>query len=152
MAPLTPDWVQPSHPEIQEVIFSSASSSSSDEDEYTTKSVSRVSVPPFGVFATLDYPPCTKAAEATYATVQCGKGRNGEGEHLNLNSDLVYINHSCDPSLVSPAFSLPLMCIFCSYALTPTTLVFLTRDILSVPVLDTCFHVNFADLPLLIRQ
>lgn len=89
MAPLTPHWQQPSHPDIQEVVIV-------NETEYTTKSLSRVALPPFALFARLDFPPCTEAAEPTYATVQMGRNR-----HLNLNSDLLYINHSCEPSLVS---------------------------------------------------
>jgi len=48
------------------------------------------------VFAELKFPPCTKAERPTYATVQMGRD-----EHLDLNSDLLYINHSCEPSLVS---------------------------------------------------
>lgn len=87
MAPLVPHWSQPSHPDIQEVIINDA--------EFTSKSLSRVSLPPFAVFAKLAFPPCTVAEEPTYATVQTGKD-----SHLNLNSDLLYINHSCDPSLV----------------------------------------------------
>ncbi|KAK3986253.1 histone-lysine N-methyltransferase ash1 [Cladorrhinum sp. PSN332] len=89
-APLKPTWVQPSHPEIQQVIVTSTSST-----EFSTKSISRVALPSFGLFAKLDFPPCTSATEPTYATVQMGRD-----EHLNLNSDLLYINHSCDPSLI----------------------------------------------------
>ncbi|KAK0100774.1 hypothetical protein ONS95_007223 [Cadophora gregata] len=88
MAPPTPYWTQPSHPSIQEVILPS------NPSEFTTKSLSKITVPPFGLYAKLEFPPCTKADKPTYATVQMGKE-----EHLNLNSDLVYINHSCDPSL-----------------------------------------------------
>ncbi|KAK4241402.1 histone-lysine N-methyltransferase ash1 [Achaetomium macrosporum] len=87
MAPLKPHWKQPSHPEIQEVIVNDA--------EFTTKSVSKIALPPFGLFAKLEFPPCTVAAEPTYATVQMGRDR-----HLDLNSDLLYINHSCEPSLI----------------------------------------------------
>ena len=87
-APLTPTWTQPSHPDIQEVIINNA--------EFTSKSLSRISVPPFGLYAKMAFPPCTKADSPTYATVQYGRH-----EHLNLNSDLLYINHSCEPSLVS---------------------------------------------------
>ncbi|KAJ4125469.1 hypothetical protein NW768_009088 [Fusarium equiseti] len=88
MAPLTPHWHQPSHPDIQEVVVVNA-------QEFTTKSISRVSLPPFAVFAKFDFPPCTPASEATYATVQTGRDT-----HLNLNSDLLYINHSCEPCLL----------------------------------------------------
>ena len=86
MAPLTPHWVQPSHPDVQEVVV--------NEAEFSTKSISRVTLPPFALFATLASA-CTLTDEATYATVQVGPGK-----HLNLNSDLLYINHSCEPSLV----------------------------------------------------
>ncbi|KAF7553358.1 hypothetical protein G7046_g7124 [Stylonectria norvegica] len=87
MAPITPHWHQPSHPEIQEVIINNA--------EFTSKSLSRVTLPPFAVYAKLAFPPCTTADAPTYATVQTGKN-----SHLNLNSDLLYINHSCEPSLI----------------------------------------------------
>lgn len=87
MAPIKPDWPQPSHPDIQEVIV--------NEAEYTSKSLSKVALPPFAIYAKMSFPPCSVASEPTYATVQMGKDK-----HLNLNSDLLYINHSCDPSLV----------------------------------------------------
>ena len=93
MAPLQPHWQQPSHPAVQEVII--------NEAEFTSKSLSRVALPPFGLFAKMAFPPCTAADEPTYATVQMAKDR-----HLNLNSDLLYINHSCEPSLVRLHFSL----------------------------------------------
>ena len=87
--PLVPHWTQPSHPDVQEVIVNDA--------EFTSKSLSKVALPPFAVFAKMRFPPCTIAeGGATYATVQFGPD-----SHLNLNSDLLYINHSCDPSLVS---------------------------------------------------
>lgn len=88
MSALIPNWKQPSHPSIQEVISSSS-------DDFTTKSVSKVALKPFALFAKLEFPPCTLAEEPTYATVQIGLA-----QHLNLNSDLVYINHSCEPSLI----------------------------------------------------
>ncbi|KAL8312905.1 hypothetical protein RB593_007234 [Gaeumannomyces tritici] len=88
MAPIIPHWARPSHPEIQEVEI--------NEAEFTSLSRSRVEVPPFAVFAKMTLPPCTVAVGGpTYATVQVGRDR-----HLNLNSDLVYINHSCEPSLI----------------------------------------------------
>ncbi|KAK0706469.1 hypothetical protein B0T26DRAFT_655150 [Lasiosphaeria miniovina] len=86
-APIKPHWQQPSHPAVQRVII--------DEAEFSSKSISEVAVPPFGHFAALEFPPCTAADEATYATVQYGIKK-----HLNLNSDLLYINHSCEPSLI----------------------------------------------------
>ncbi|OTB04180.1 hypothetical protein M426DRAFT_321036 [Hypoxylon sp. CI-4A] len=87
MAPLTPHWDQPSHPDIQDVIINT--------HEFTSKSLSKISLPPFGLYAKMDFPPCTLAETPTYATVQCGRDK-----HLNLNSDLLYINHSCEPSLI----------------------------------------------------
>ncbi|VDB85019.1 unnamed protein product [Peniophora sp. CBMAI 1063] len=36
----------------------------------------------------------TKGPKA-YTSVQCGPGEN---DHIELNSDLVYVNHSCDPN------------------------------------------------------
>ncbi|KAL2886239.1 galactose-proton symport [Ceratocystis lukuohia] len=86
-SPLKPHWDQPSHSDVQEVIIST--------DGFLSKSLSRVELPPFAVFAKMLWPPCTEASEPTYATVQFSKDR-----HLNLNSDLLYINHSCDPSLI----------------------------------------------------
>ncbi|PHH75660.1 hypothetical protein CDD82_4360 [Ophiocordyceps australis] len=96
MAPLTPHWHQPSHPDIQHVIVSSA--------HYASKSIAKVALPPFAVFAELQFPPCTVSEQATYATVQMGKN-----SHLDLNSDLIYINHSCEPSLI---FDMSNMAIF----------------------------------------
>ncbi|ETS78954.1 hypothetical protein PFICI_08807 [Pestalotiopsis fici W106-1] len=86
-SPLKPHWHQPSHPAIQEVII--------NDHEFTSKSLSKVTLPPFGLFAKMDFPPCTWAEEPTYATVQVDKNK-----HLNLNSDLLYLNHSCEPSLI----------------------------------------------------
>ncbi|OAQ99594.1 hypothetical protein LLEC1_03479 [Akanthomyces lecanii] len=62
MAPLTPHWQQPSHPDIQEVVIV-------NEADFTTKSLSRVALAPFALFARLDFPPCTEASEPTYATI-----------------------------------------------------------------------------------
>ncbi|KAG5944781.1 hypothetical protein E4U59_006874 [Claviceps monticola] len=96
MAPLTPHWKRPSHPAIQEVII--------NDKEYSSKSLSKVALPPFAVFAKMAFPPCTVVEKPTYATVQMGVNR-----HLNLNSDLVYINHSCEPSLIFDTASLNIL-------------------------------------------
>lgn len=88
MAPLKPHWSQPSHPDLQEVIVNEAA--------FSSKTISKVSLPPGAVYAKMDFPPCTIAPEASYASVQMGKDK-----HLLLNSDLMFINHSCEPSLVS---------------------------------------------------
>lgn len=88
MEPLKPHWVQPSHPDRLQII--------ANEAAFTSKSVALADFPPFAVFSKLSFPPCTPADTATYATVQMGAD-----SHLNLNSDLLYINHSCEPTLVS---------------------------------------------------
>lgn len=89
MAPITPHWAQPSHPDIQQVV-------AGKEGEFSSKSLSRVTIEPSGLFASLTSPPCTFVDESTYATVQAGRNK-----HILLNSDLLYLNHSCEPSLVS---------------------------------------------------
>ncbi|KEY66919.1 hypothetical protein S7711_06870 [Stachybotrys chartarum IBT 7711] len=85
-APIKPHWHQPSHPDIQEVIV--------NDTNFSTKSVSKVELPAFALFAKLSFPPCTMSSEASYATVQIDHGK-----HIDLNSDLLYLNHSCEPSL-----------------------------------------------------
>ncbi|POS73347.1 hypothetical protein DHEL01_v208256, partial [Diaporthe helianthi] len=87
MAPIKPHWAQPSHPDLLEVILSEA--------EFTSKSVSTTAAAPFAVVAKLSFPPCTLANKPAYSTVQIGRDR-----HLELNSDLLYLNHSCEPSLI----------------------------------------------------
>ena len=89
MEPLQPTWERPSHGDIQDVIIT-------NDGEFTSKSLSKVGLPPFAVYAKMSFPPCSLAESPTYATVQIGRE-----QHLNLNSDLLYINHSCRPSLVS---------------------------------------------------
>lgn len=88
MAPLELHWQQPSHPDIQEVI--------KNEGDFVSKSISRIAVAPFGVYADLAVPPYTIEDRPTYATCQIGRDK-----HISLNSDLLYMNHSCEPSLVS---------------------------------------------------
>ncbi|KAK0650738.1 hypothetical protein DIS24_g6576 [Lasiodiplodia hormozganensis] len=60
---------------------------------YTTKAVSNVSLPPNAVFARITL--ATPAPAPVYTTVQCGADA-----HVELNSDLRYINHSCEPNLI----------------------------------------------------
>lgn len=86
-SPDPPHWAQPSHPDIQHVVRGAA---------FATKSQSTVAVAPFGVYAALTFPPCALVDEPSYATVQVARDR-----HVLLNSDLLYMNHSCEPSLVS---------------------------------------------------
>lgn len=88
MAPLTPHWTQPSHPDIQEVVIGK-------EGDFSSKSLSKITVAPLALYAELTSPPCTFVEESTYATVQAGRNK-----HILLNSDLLYLNHSCEPSLI----------------------------------------------------
>ncbi|KAI9739483.1 MAG: hypothetical protein M1818_005171 [Claussenomyces sp. TS43310] len=77
MGPLIPHWHQPSHPEIQQVIINEAA--------FTSKSLSKVALPPFGLFAKMTFPPCSPADTPSYSTVQMGPDT-----HLHLNSDLIF--------------------------------------------------------------
>lgn len=104
MAPLKPHWTQPSHPEIQQVVLGK-------EGDFTSKSLSKINVAPLGLYAELTTPPCTFVDASTYATVQAGREK-----HILLNSDLLYLNHSCEPSLVScEKTASPYMNAFASY-------------------------------------
>ncbi|KAL1629921.1 hypothetical protein SLS54_000779 [Diplodia seriata] len=60
---------------------------------YTTKAVSKVALPPGAVFARITS--ATPAPAPVYTTVQ-----RGADAHVELNSDLRYINHSCEPNLI----------------------------------------------------
>lgn len=64
----------------------------SDPTSYDTHATSLVDLPAGALFSPING--WTPAASPTYATVQ-----TGPNSHLNLNSDLLYINHSCDPNL-----------------------------------------------------
>lgn len=86
MPPLTPHWRQPSHPQLLRVV------QSPNPDSYSSSAVSLVSLPAGSVFTAITAH--TRAPHATYSTVQVGRNA-----HIELNSDLVYCNHSCAPSL-----------------------------------------------------
>jgi len=60
--------------------------------DFASRSVSLVTLPPGAIFARITTP--TPAIKA-YSSVQASKHL-----HIELNSDLVYINHSCEPTLV----------------------------------------------------
>lgn len=59
---------------------------------YASASYSLVSLPAGAVFARITSP---SVATVAYSSVQAGKNL-----HIELNCDLVYINHSCAPSLI----------------------------------------------------
>ncbi|KAH8921859.1 hypothetical protein BT69DRAFT_1298368 [Atractiella rhizophila] len=76
----------PSHPNLIRV--------DTRQGHYASSSYSLVSRPPGSLFALVTFPPATFSPTATPHTVQISKG-----EHINLHSDLVYVNHSCRPNL-----------------------------------------------------
>lgn len=80
-----PHWKQPSHPSLIAV--------ETGERSFSDHGVSLVDLPAGAVFAPMSA--ATMAHRRTYATVQAGVDRD-----IELNSDLVFCNHSCDPSLV----------------------------------------------------
>ena len=64
-----------------------------DGDGYTSKLVTKVPFKAGQVVFRLEG--LTTAPKKRYTTVQVGPD-----EHVELNSDLVYMNHSCDPSVI----------------------------------------------------
>ncbi|MCJ1477547.1 hypothetical protein MMC13_006219 [Lambiella insularis] len=85
MSPCTPSWPQPSHPSLLQVINLPGS--------YSSFSRSLVSLPPGALLARLESPPLTFANKA-YSTVQVSAT-----QHIELNCDFLYTNHSCEPSV-----------------------------------------------------
>lgn len=82
---MKPHWTQPSHPDVVEVVTQSGS--------FASYSRAAKSYPPGALLATLSAPTLTLADRA-YSSVQVGSTENVE-----LNSDFLYINHSCEPNL-----------------------------------------------------
>lgn len=78
-----PAWVQPDLSRLLRVEHHPGA--------FTSRSVSLVSLPAGAIFARITT--ATPAAPA-YSTVQIGRDA-----HVELNSDLLYVNHSCRPSL-----------------------------------------------------
>ena len=83
--PTRPHWIQPSHPDILEVVKSA--------EAFQSSAVSRISLPPGHIFGPITT--ATPVAPKTYSSVQVSRSAS-----IELNSDLAFINHSCDPSLV----------------------------------------------------
>lgn len=79
-----PAWVQPDLTRLLHVEH--------QPGDFTSRAVSRVNLPAGAVFARLTTP--TLATRA-YTSVQATRDL-----HIELNCDLVYINHSCRPTLV----------------------------------------------------
>ncbi|KIW17012.1 hypothetical protein PV08_04203 [Exophiala spinifera] len=64
------------------------------EGFHTSYSSSLVSLGPGALFARTTCPPMTLTSKARWSSVQVS-----ENQHIELNTDLVFINHSCEPSL-----------------------------------------------------
>jgi hypothetical protein len=62
------------------------------EGDFAARSVSLVDLPAGAVFARISNP---TPASCAYTSVQASRGL-----HIELNCDLVYINHSCRPTLI----------------------------------------------------
>ncbi|KAI9848478.1 MAG: hypothetical protein M1838_000522 [Thelocarpon superellum] len=75
----------PSHPSLIEVIRRPGA--------FTSGAFSLVSLPPGALFARITT--ATPAPAKAYTSVQISPT-----EHVELNSDLVYCNHSCEPTVV----------------------------------------------------
>ncbi|KAF1997289.1 hypothetical protein P154DRAFT_555831 [Amniculicola lignicola CBS 123094] len=78
-----PPWVSPHLPSLLRVEHG---------PNYTSRALSLVDLPPGALFARITSP---TAAKKAYTSVQAGRDL-----HIELNSDLVFINHSCKPKLV----------------------------------------------------
>ncbi|KAL5114329.1 hypothetical protein ACEQ8H_007804 [Pleosporales sp. CAS-2024a] len=79
-----PAWVQPDLTRLMRVEHNPGS--------FASRSLSLVSLPAGAIFARITSP---TPAVAAYSSVQASRNL-----HIELNCDLVYINHSCKPSLV----------------------------------------------------
>jgi len=82
--PAIPAWVQPDLNRLLRVEHNPGS--------FASRSLSLVTLPAGATFARINSP---TPATVAYTSVQAGRDL-----HIELNSDLVYINHSCDPTLI----------------------------------------------------
>jgi hypothetical protein len=85
MSESIPTWKQPSHPDLIKVV--------KGDKPYQAAAYSLVQLPAGSLFAKITT--ATSVPHDTYTSVS-----DGPGSRIELNSDLVYCNHSCDPSLV----------------------------------------------------
>ncbi|KAA8651028.1 hypothetical protein EYZ11_011317 [Aspergillus tanneri] len=83
MTEFVPTWTQPSHPDSILVVKGAP---------YKSRAHSLVALPAGALFAKITS--AIPVACKTYTSVQTGKRSN-----IELNSDLVYCNHSCSPTL-----------------------------------------------------
>ncbi|ORX40688.1 hypothetical protein BD324DRAFT_678130 [Kockovaella imperatae] len=87
---------KPTHPDLFKVEFSSANGTDQgpDEETYSSRLVAVREFPPNTVIAPLVN--LSLAEEKAYSSVQYGVGSR---DHFELNSDLLFMNHSCSPSV-----------------------------------------------------
>lgn len=83
-AKVIPPWVKPDLSRLLRVEHL--------EGDFASRAISLVDLPPGAVFARITNP---MPAVCAYTSVQAGRDI-----HIELNSDLVYINHSCRPTLI----------------------------------------------------
>ncbi|KAJ9499839.1 hypothetical protein H2202_004829 [Exophiala xenobiotica] len=76
----------PAHPSVIRVVRESGF--------HASYAVSEVSLPAGALFARLASPPLSFAEAKRWSTVQVS-----ETQHIELNCDFLYVNHSCEPSL-----------------------------------------------------
>lgn len=85
MAEFVPSWPQPSHPDRLQVM--------KGDQPFQSSARSLIALPPGTLFAKITT--ATHVDHTTYTSVA-----DGPNSRIELNSDLVYCNHSCQPSLV----------------------------------------------------
>jgi len=82
----TADPNSPTHPSVMRVVQQPGS--------FASYSVSTTALPPGALMARLACPPMTLTGTRRWSSVQVS-----ENQHVELNCDFLYINHSCEPSL-----------------------------------------------------
>lgn len=85
MTEFAPSWQQPSHPDRLQVV--------QGDQPFQSSARSLVALPAGALFAKITT--ATHVDQTTYTSVA-----DGRNSRIELNSDLVYCNHSCQPSLV----------------------------------------------------
>ncbi|KAI9368042.1 hypothetical protein BJX61DRAFT_546917 [Aspergillus egyptiacus] len=85
MSEFHPTWQQPSHPDRLQVV--------QGDRPFQSSARSLIALPAGALFAKITT--ATSAPETTYTSVA-----DGPDSRIELNSDLVYCNHSCQPTLV----------------------------------------------------
>lgn len=85
MTEFAPSWQQPSHPDRLQVV--------KGDQAFQSSARSLIALPAGALFAKITT--ATHVDQTTYTSVA-----DGRNSRIELNSDLVYCNHSCQPSLV----------------------------------------------------